>query len=171
MIICLGVLLPTPSSSLPGRLTRRAASSRPAWPCSWWGLPGQRHYCRCRWSLTPPFHPHRATIAARQYTSLWHYSVGLPRPAVSRHHALWSADFPQPVARKPRPRSPGQLDTMIVALAGLPCKCVYTVFISQGQLANCCWPTTVPGSTCVRCAFCGEMLSKQLVTGTLHDVG
>ena len=29
----------------------------PAWPCSGWGLPGRRHCCRRRWSLTPPFHP------------------------------------------------------------------------------------------------------------------
>lgn len=31
----------------------------PAWPCSRWGLPGRRHCCRRRWSLTPPFHPCR----------------------------------------------------------------------------------------------------------------
>ncbi len=31
----------------------------PAWPCSEWGLPGRRHCCRRRWSLTPPFHPCR----------------------------------------------------------------------------------------------------------------
>ena len=30
----------------------------PAWPCSWWGLPGRKHCCLRRWSLTPPFHPY-----------------------------------------------------------------------------------------------------------------
>ncbi len=30
----------------------------PAWPCSRRGLPGHPHYCRCRWSFTPPFHHH-----------------------------------------------------------------------------------------------------------------
>jgi len=29
----------------------------PSWPCSRRGLPGRLHYCRRRWSLTPPFHP------------------------------------------------------------------------------------------------------------------
>lgn len=60
---------------------------------------------------------HRFTLAGRNFQQAMHFSValavGLPRPAVSRHHALWSADFPQPPWG---PRSPGQLDTMIVAL-------------------------------------------------------
>ena len=30
----------------------------PAWPCSRRGLPGHLHYCKCRWSFTPPFHHH-----------------------------------------------------------------------------------------------------------------
>jgi len=30
----------------------------PAWPCSRRGLPGHPHYCGCRWSFTPPFHPY-----------------------------------------------------------------------------------------------------------------
>ena len=30
----------------------------PTWPCSRRGLPGHPHYCRCRWSFTPPFHHH-----------------------------------------------------------------------------------------------------------------
>lgn len=41
--------------------------------------------------------PSPATIQLhRQYTSLLPCSVGLPRPAVSRRRALWSADFPRP---------------------------------------------------------------------------
>ena len=69
-IIYLGRRLPAISSSLPGTCAERAAppanpsrdwTSCPiAWPCSWWGLPGRPcHHVR-RWSLTPPFHPHRA---------------------------------------------------------------------------------------------------------------
>jgi hypothetical protein len=47
-------------------------------------------------------------------------SVGLPRPAVSRHRALWSADFPRREKAETclvKPRSPSQLDRMMVALA------------------------------------------------------
>jgi hypothetical protein len=49
--------------SRPEAMRRRAASDRqrrfaPAWPCSRRGLPGHLHYCKCRWSLTPPFHHH-----------------------------------------------------------------------------------------------------------------
>ncbi len=44
--------------------------------------------------------PHRFTLARSRScghsTSLWHFSVGLPRLAVSQHRALWSADFPHP---------------------------------------------------------------------------
>jgi len=108
VIIYLRALLLTPSRSLPGRIAERAAphaglrspscqTFRPAWPCSRWGLPGQRHRCHCRWSLTPPFHPH----PPRDFRPKWAIclsvalAVGSPRPAVSRHRALWSADFPQ----------------------------------------------------------------------------
>jgi len=30
----------------------------PTWSCSRRGLPGHLHYCKCRWSFTPPFHHH-----------------------------------------------------------------------------------------------------------------
>ncbi len=61
-IISLGGMLPCRSSGLPGAQGVRAAPRllagiAPAWPCSRWGLPGRRHCCRRRWSLTPPFHP------------------------------------------------------------------------------------------------------------------
>ncbi len=38
----------------------------PTWSCSRRGLPGHPHYCRCRWSLTPPFHHHRPFPALPQ---------------------------------------------------------------------------------------------------------
>jgi len=42
-----------------------------------------------RFTLTRVERPHR------QYASLLHCSVGLPRLAVSQHRTLWRADFPQ----------------------------------------------------------------------------
>jgi len=27
------------------------------WPCTPWGLPGHSSHLKCRWALTPPFHP------------------------------------------------------------------------------------------------------------------
>ena len=39
----------------------------PAWPCSRRGLPGHPHYCRCRWSFTPPFHHHRPHPASLKF--------------------------------------------------------------------------------------------------------
>jgi len=62
----------------------------PVWPCSRWGLPGRKHLCLRRWSLTPPFHPYHYGGM-----SLWPYPAGCPAPGVTRHRALWSADFPQ----------------------------------------------------------------------------
>ncbi len=38
------------------RLPPSADGFVPAWPCSRRGLPDHLHYCKCRWSLTPPFH-------------------------------------------------------------------------------------------------------------------
>jgi hypothetical protein len=66
-------------------------ASTPAWLCSRWGLPGRVHCCTRRWSLTPPFHPHSISRAVL-FCGPFH---GLPRPGVTRHRALWSADFPQ----------------------------------------------------------------------------
>jgi len=43
------------------RLPPSADGFVPAWPCSRRGLPVHLHYCKCRWSLTPPFHHHRLT--------------------------------------------------------------------------------------------------------------
>ena len=96
--ISLGPTLPSGSSSLPGAQRGRAvpcpqADVAPAWPCSQWGLPGRAHCWTRRWSLTPPFHPHRSlTRAAVVFCGPVR---GFPRPGVARHRALWSADFPR----------------------------------------------------------------------------
>jgi hypothetical protein len=79
----------------------------PAWPCSRWGLPGRRHCCRRRWSLTPPFHPYPRVKAPRGLAEascavfdsravIFCGPIrGSPRPGITRHLALWSADFPR----------------------------------------------------------------------------
>lgn len=66
-----------------------------AWP---------RHRWPRRWSLTPPFHPRRPE--RRQYASLWHSAVGLPRLAVSQHRCPVEGGLSS--ARLRLPRSPGQ---------------------------------------------------------------
>jgi hypothetical protein len=50
-----------------------------------------------RWSLTPPFHPCLCPKAIGGLFSVA-LSVALRRPAVSRHPALWSSDFPRATA-------------------------------------------------------------------------
>ncbi len=97
----------------------------PAWPCSRWGLPGRRHCCRRRWSLTPPFHPYPRVKAPRGLAEancavfdpravLFCGPIrGLPRPGVARHRALWSADFPRTPFNK--------LRTPAIARMTLPC--------------------------------------------------
>ncbi len=40
------------------RLPPSADGFVPTWSCSQRGLPGHLHYCKCRWSFTPPFHHH-----------------------------------------------------------------------------------------------------------------
>ena len=76
----------------------------PTWSCSRRGLPGHPHYCRCRWSLTPPFHHDPAK--SRGCLFLWPSSGrfapygGFPAPGAIRRRALWSADFPRPRQRR-----------------------------------------------------------------------
>ena len=74
----------------------------PAWPCTGWGLPcrlclqtrgGLLHL---RFTLTCA--PHGA-IGGLFSVAL---SVALRRPAVSRHPALWSSDFPRLSQEQPR---------------------------------------------------------------------
>ena len=50
---------PTRDCTKTSRLRPSADGFVPAWSCSRRGLPGHPHYCRCRWSFTPPFHHHR----------------------------------------------------------------------------------------------------------------
>jgi hypothetical protein len=83
------------------------ASLVPAWPCSWWGLPGRAHCWARRWSLKPPFHPYRRLRKNRSRSGglfLWPDPAGYPAPGITRHHALGSADFPRRrVRRRDRP--------------------------------------------------------------------
>lgn len=83
------------NNTIPGRVA--PFRFRSAWSCSRWGLPGRRHYCPRRRSLTPPFHPHLFWVikpiqAIRLSVAL---AIELPRPVIGRHRVLWSADFPQ----------------------------------------------------------------------------
>ena len=81
----------------------------PAWPCSQRGLPGHPHYCRCRWSFTPPFHHHPILTScevSRLFVSVALLSGrlaphgGFPAPGAIRRRALWSADFPRSRQRR-----------------------------------------------------------------------
>lgn len=82
------------SEQLPGASVA-GGSIAPAWPCSRWGLPGRSGCPGRRWSLTPPFHPHLAVLTDRfGGLFLWPDPAGCPAPGVTRHRALWSADFP-----------------------------------------------------------------------------
>jgi hypothetical protein len=67
--------------------------------------------------------PHRFTLAVSanqgrrwHYPSLWHYSVRSPCLAVSQHHALRSADFPQVV----HPRPPDRLKHSTIITKSAP---------------------------------------------------
>ena len=92
----------------------------PTWSCSRRGLPGHPHYCRCRWSFTPPFHHHPPSPCPFGHPSprgrgdegeagclfLWPSSGrlaphgGFPAPGAIRRRALWSADFPRSRQRR-----------------------------------------------------------------------
>ena len=52
------------------RLPLSADNFVPAWPCSRRGLPGHPHYCRCRWSFTPPFHHHHGGVPPWLFVSV-----------------------------------------------------------------------------------------------------
>ena len=77
-----GTALPRGEQETSRLLRERLSRARivPAWPCSRRGLPGRQHYCRRRWSLTPPFHPcWGETGSPRRYVSVAR-SGELPRP-------------------------------------------------------------------------------------------
>lgn len=82
---------------------------RPAWPCSWWGLPGRRHRCRRRWSLAPPFHPRRKSCPFRQYASLLHLPSSHPARLLAGTLLYGVRTFLS--FGEPKPRSPSQLAT------------------------------------------------------------
>ncbi len=97
------------------RLPLSADNFVPAWPCSRRGLPGHPHYCRCRWSFTPPFHPCTPSQPSPKMGEgqgggcglfLWPSSGrlaphgGFPAPGAIRRRALWSADFPRSRQRR-----------------------------------------------------------------------
>ena len=110
-VISLGAALPTRSSSLPEaeriepiRTARRTVQFASVWPCSRWGLPGRRHCCRRRWSLTPPFHPRRAWRGTALLCGP--VPAGHPAPGITRHRALRSADFPRTAALSPGALAP-----------------------------------------------------------------
>ena len=84
------VRLHTPHAAYPGLRTPRypgreplpgwITSLVPAWPCSGRGLPGHRHCCPCRWSLTPPFHPCLGCLQPFGGLSLWPFrQISPPR--------------------------------------------------------------------------------------------
>jgi len=106
------------TSSLPSS----ADNFVPAWPCSRRGLPGHPHYCRCRWSFTPPFHHDPPPSCLPQILRIWGrgpkgggggclflwpfypagclLNGGFPAPGAIRRRALWSADFPRSRQRR-----------------------------------------------------------------------
>ena len=63
----------------------------PAWPCSRRGLPGHLHYCRCRWSFTPPFHHHPGGIPPALFVS-----VALVRQVSSSRRVPRPGCYPTP---------------------------------------------------------------------------
>ena len=78
-------------------------------------LPRPLPAARC--ALTAPFHPYRRLGLAASPQAVYflcHWSVGLPRPGITRRTALRSSDFPRSLAA---PRSPVPLQPAVI-LAG-----------------------------------------------------
>ena len=98
-IIYLGSASPPTSSGVPGAFWGTGRSTAPVSPCSRWGLPGQRHCCRCRCALTAPFHPRSVSTAI---FSLLHLPSGYPARPLTGIVALRSADFPRQAHDPPR---------------------------------------------------------------------
>jgi FKBP-type peptidyl-prolyl cis-trans isomerase FkpA len=100
-IISLGASLPTPSSSLPGTQTERAAP-RPLFGLAPGGVyhaaPVAGRAVRSYRTVSPLPVPSRA-IGGLFSVAL---SVALRRPGVTRHPALWSSDFPRAAQGRPR---------------------------------------------------------------------
>lgn len=84
-IIYLGCGLLHTSSSVPDAFCGTGRSNASVSPCSRWGLPSHRHYCRCWCAFTTPFHPHThcwmqslLCCTCRQVTSPGRYPASLP---------------------------------------------------------------------------------------------
>ena len=65
--------------------------------CFGWGLQGPETLLPRRWALTPPFHPYQERAWRSISVAL---SLESPPPAVSRHPALRSPDFPHSYGTK-----------------------------------------------------------------------
>jgi hypothetical protein len=64
---------------------------------------------RSRRQLALPSHLFTLTRPQPGGLFLWPYPAGCPAPGITRHRALWSADFPR-LRLKAEPRSPSQLE-------------------------------------------------------------
>jgi hypothetical protein len=99
-VIPLGRRLPAGSSNLPGSSASSAIAPlfglAPDGVCQPLVLP------QARCALTAPFHPYLCLAAIGGMFSVA-LSVASRRPAVSRHPALWSPDFPLPLNEWQRP--------------------------------------------------------------------
>ena len=91
-IIPLGLQSLTGSSNLPAFRAGRTYR-RPIWSCSGWSLPCHKLLPAARCALTAPFHPYRRIKRLGGLLSAA-LVVGLRRPDVIWHPALWSPDFP-----------------------------------------------------------------------------
>ena len=106
----------------------------PTWSCSRRGLPGHPHYCRCRWSFTPPFHHHPPSP---QPLSQWErgtgvrglsVSVALIRQVSSSRRVPRPGCYPTPCSMEcglsstrrfpPRPRPPGRPERLMIHRIG-----------------------------------------------------
>jgi hypothetical protein len=94
-VIPLGLTSPSGSSNLPGSSAGHA--NAPLFGLAPSGVCHATRRCpRARCALTAPFHPYHACLAT-PFGGLFSValSVGLRRPGVTWHSALWSPDFPR----------------------------------------------------------------------------
>ena len=92
-VIHLGRLSPNASSNLPGSSVGHAKRI-PIWSCSRWGLPC--HYCYQQRGALLPHHFTLTPCLLQLRGGIFSVAlaVGLRRPGVTWHPALWSPDFP-----------------------------------------------------------------------------
>ena len=83
-----------------------------------------------RCALTAPFHPYPPQPEARigrgrrrAVYFLCHWSVGSPRPGITRHTALWSSDFPLPSALRLASRRRSDNGVTVTHSSGHPANC------------------------------------------------